>query len=193
MMKFLSDLKRSKSWIQKRNVGTVFTLSQQLRKMSPNSPNIGLACSRIQNTGPMEPICAAIISTVGITKNKIRLGEIMDCICNKWARVEPPMFSKHHQNCQLFIKPDIKIFQLNECDWWADYSLEKAIENYLHETGVPYVDGIENPHELSDHEMKTLIHSGEDGIGPKMSFIDRLIMDIEKGATFPCLFASTEY
>jgi hypothetical protein len=117
----------------------------------------------------------------------------MDCECTTWARTEPPIFSKHHPNCPKFEVPKIKIYQLNDCDWWADYSLELAIENYLNETGVSYEEGIENPHELSDEEMKTMIHIGDSGLGPRMSFIDRLLLDIEGGCQFPCLFASTEY
>jgi len=117
----------------------------------------------------------------------------MICECATWARTEPPMFSEHHPKCPKFEKPKIKVFKLNYCDWWADYSLEQAIENYLNETGVSYEDGIEDPRELSDDEMKFLIHSGEDGLGPKMSFIDRLLLDIRGGDEFPCLFASTEF
>lgn len=117
----------------------------------------------------------------------------MDCECATWVRTEPPIFSKHHPNCPKYEKPKIKVFRLNDCDWWADLSLEDAIKNYLNETGVSTEDGIEGPYELSDEEMKTLIHSGEEGAGPCMSFIDRLILDIEIGARFPCLFATTEY
>lgn len=118
---------------------------------------------------------------------------IMFCECSNWARVEPPMFSEHHPHCPKYKKPAIKIFKLNDCDWWADTSLEEAIKNYLNETGMSHEDGIEDPYELSDDEMKNIIHSGEDGAGPRMAFIDRLLMDIAEGMKFPCLFASTEY
>ena len=89
----------------------------------------------------------------------------------------------------------VKVFQLNDCDWWAGYDLKSVMADYSKETGVPPDEAFEDPHELTDEEMEACTHYGnadrpED---PPRSFRQELNMMIEAGAGFPAFFASTEY
>lgn len=98
---------------------------------------------------------------------------------------------------------EIKVFQLNEFDWWAGENLESVKADYVSENGLgddesdrPFVD----PHELSDADMDRLHFVdgdepiNEDGTrGGKKTFREELALMVMRGDSFPCFFASTEY
>ncbi len=87
-----------------------------------------------------------------------------------------------------------KVFQINDCDWWAGYDLESTKVAYVKETGVPPEDAFYNPRELTDEEMDTLLHHGDDGEHKEpITFRQELERMIESGFEFPWFFASTEY
>ena len=49
-----------------------------------------------------------------------------------------------------------KVFSMNDCDWWADYSKEEAEKNYLKYTGTTAEDELwdeDEPSELSDKDL----------------------------------------
>ena len=108
----------------------------------------------------------------------------------------------------------LKIFAVNDCDWYAAETLYEAVTAAVVDYGGPEDEVIEDPVELTNDEMNTLIYTGEKmtdtGVEPmshlddtenprmrwksyKCSFREELNRMIEEGKEFPCMFASTEY
>lgn len=89
----------------------------------------------------------------------------------------------------------VKVFQLNDCEWWAGHDLESVMADYVKETGVPPDEAFEDPRELTDEEMEEGTHYGDPDHpeDPPRTFKEELQYMIDGGATFPCFFASTEY
>lgn len=91
----------------------------------------------------------------------------------------------------------IKIFRMNDCDWWAAEDMESAIIAYLSESGFIRGD-VPDVRELTDDEMDTLQFipddPDEDGI-EIITFREMLERMTAPGGMgfFPCGFASTEY
>lgn len=87
----------------------------------------------------------------------------------------------------------VKVFEMNDCDWVAAATLESAVAHYLkeHAGGRSAEDAMDNPHELTEEEMESLIFSDEDR--GRSSYKSRLDYLIAERVKFPCLFASTEY
>lgn len=89
----------------------------------------------------------------------------------------------------------MKIFRLNEYDWYAAETLEEAIAGYKELTGVGD-DGVDDPWELDDEELDRLkfhfTDDNEQSTGVVMSFRDALAKRIADGEKFPYFFASTE-
>lgn len=90
----------------------------------------------------------------------------------------------------------MKIFQINDCDWWIGDSLDSCIADYL-----GYTDDSSSvshdAHELSDAELDSLVFTDcdedERPTGIKRSFREQLAIEIEAGGKFPRMFASTEF
>ena len=87
---------------------------------------------------------------------------------------------------------DLKVFQMNDCDWWADYSKEEARKNYLETLGEKdlsdpegYIDN-DFFDALSDKTLGKLFFRADDG-NEKITFGERL-NQLDK----PQFFASTE-
>jgi hypothetical protein len=93
----------------------------------------------------------------------------------------------------------IKVFKLNDYEWWAAASLAEAIADWKQWTGFGDEEAAENlddPRELSDEEMDRLqfAHTEEDDTPyRKQSFRAELAEQIAAGETFPGFFATTEY
>lgn len=95
------------------------------------------------------------------------------------------------------VAPDVmKIYQLNDCEWWMAYSLEQAIETAIKQTGCTreevydpeWADG-----ELTDAQLDKLQFVDTEAEGqPKRSFREQLAIEVAAGRG-PGLFASTEY
>lgn len=89
----------------------------------------------------------------------------------------------------------MKIYKLNDCDWWVGPTLQACIDDYIAECGDP--EAIDDPSELTDEELDTLQFTDTDEedtpIGKKRSFREQLAIEIEQGGTFPRLFATTEF
>lgn len=97
--------------------------------------------------------------------------------------------------------PEIKIFKLDDCTWWAGADLESCIVDAMREYGLPR-DEVADPdaHELSGEELDRLkFVDGDDPInadgtpGGTRSFRDELARQVARGDAFPQFFASTEY
>lgn len=84
----------------------------------------------------------------------------------------------------------MKVFEINDIEWWAGPDLKTTKDAYLTQTEND-VEDTETMHELSDEEMESseFFHEGN----MPMSFKDRLKELVDKGESFPCFFASTEY
>jgi len=97
------------------------------------------------------------------------------------------------------LKP--KVYEMNDYDWWADFSPEEARKNYfkweIDQVGISPEEVDSVPVELSKEEMMRLkFEKGE--ISPYyddkiISFQDQLDLMVNNGGKFPCFFASTEY
>lgn len=88
----------------------------------------------------------------------------------------------------------IRIFALNDCDWYAGADLESCIQDYLEMTSAAREDVIENPHELDDEAMDRLVFVDDTGdTTVRRSFREQLDRMIAEGVEFPNFFASTEY
>ena len=91
----------------------------------------------------------------------------------------------------------VKVFRLNDCDWYAGSSLQECIEHCVKETGFAREDAADSDaRELTDAEMERLkFIDGEPGdkAAPRITFKERLAQMVAEGTTFPCFFASTEY
>lgn len=84
--------------------------------------------------------------------------------------------------------PKIYVFQINECCWFAGYSLEECIEEAAENYDEQRDD---EAREVSDIEMKRLKFFDED-TNETMTFAEQLDRMIAKGEKFPTLFAHTE-
>ena len=90
----------------------------------------------------------------------------------------------------------MKVFKLNDCEWWAGESLEEIKLVYLKETGVSEEEAFDNPHELSDEEMdyyKFMFDESDTPLREPVTFRQKLAEMIKEGEEFPAFFASTEY
>jgi hypothetical protein len=97
----------------------------------------------------------------------------------------------------------VKVFQLNDFDWWAGYDLESVKAAYLADMGLKPTDHpddledqFDNPHELTEEELdrfKFIYVDREEGDPEEAPFRERLNEVIALGHEFPCFFASTEW
>jgi len=101
---------------------------------------------------------------------------------------------------------EIKVYQLNDCDWWAGHDLDSVKLAYARDVGFETVAEAEAAnvfycmHELTAEEMAAQkFVDGDDPInadgtpGGELPFREALQRMIDRGDTFPCFFASTEY
>ena len=85
----------------------------------------------------------------------------------------------------------MKVFQLNDCDWWMAPTLEAAIEAAVQETGIPADELVEDPHELTAADMRRLWIMADDGARER-TFAAELERRLREDPRVQ-LFASTEY
>lgn len=87
----------------------------------------------------------------------------------------------------------IKIFEMNDCDWWAGETREEVIAAYMADQGIT-LDEASSAYELSEEALDNLqyYHDG-DRHKESMTFREGLTLRISEGETFPCLFATTEF
>jgi hypothetical protein len=97
----------------------------------------------------------------------------------------------------------IKVFRLNDCDWFAGENLESCIKcffsEYLTEEDTPEnrEEYLCDTEELDDSQLDVLkFHDLEGDWGPantQYTFREALTHMQAAGDKFPCFFASTEY
>lgn len=83
----------------------------------------------------------------------------------------------------------MKVFRMNDCDWYAGESFEDCKKEMIEQTGCNECD---DPRELTQAEMETTKFHNEDD-GATRSFREQLDIDIDNESKFPKLFASTEF
>lgn len=89
---------------------------------------------------------------------------------------------------------EMKIFRLNEYEWWAAETLEEAKQACLEETGLDESEAFEDPCELSSEELDALIFVDDEGPERRtIPFRQALDELISKGQKFPCIFATSIY
>ena len=92
----------------------------------------------------------------------------------------------------------MKVFRMNDCDWWMAETLEQAVNDYLKMTGsqsdLDRGEMLDDPAELTPHEMASHEFYPDETQDPDkvISFSTELKYRIARGATSE-LFASTEY
>lgn len=87
----------------------------------------------------------------------------------------------------------LKVFEVNDCDWYAAKTAQEARDAYMEETGFDGTDTdvlhpLEEVRELTDEEMDTLLFTNEDGF--QHTFRQELALRDQDEARF---FASTEF
>jgi hypothetical protein len=89
----------------------------------------------------------------------------------------------------------IKIFQLNECDWWAGPDLESCIAAAIDQLSLDRDEVVDNKtHELTDAEADTLTFvEWDDPVPDNFTFRKALECAVTRGDKFPQSFASTEW
>ena len=93
-------------------------------------------------------------------------------------------------------EPKPKVYEMNEFDWWADFSPEEAKINYYNHIDI-HDDDESEPIELTIEQMSILKYTADVFDSSNkiqiISFQDQLDLMIKNGEKFPCFFASTEY
>ena len=90
----------------------------------------------------------------------------------------------------------MKIFRMNDCDWMAGESLEACITAYkktCEGSGLSDDELLDEPRELTDHEMDRLKFWEGTPDNPKGTFREALAKMEDEDAEFPVFFASAEY
>jgi hypothetical protein len=87
----------------------------------------------------------------------------------------------------------IKVFKLDDYEWWAGESLEACIAAARSEAGMDcYEDAETDGYEVTAEDMQTHKFTEEDGV-TQISFAEHLQELIEAPTEFPVLFAATEW
>lgn len=86
----------------------------------------------------------------------------------------------------------MKIYALNDAEWWIGPSLEACKEAYSNPDGID-----DDAHELSDAELDgltlTVVDGDEYPTGEERSFRQQLEIEMANGGEFPRLFACSDY
>ncbi len=94
---------------------------------------------------------------------------------------------------------EIKIFRLNDCDYYIGKDLDSCKKHYMKETGLDEDEALEEPEELTEGQLKIFMFNNREGdidYFPKgeLTFKKALELEIENNdRDYPYLFASTEY
>jgi len=86
----------------------------------------------------------------------------------------------------------VKVFKLNDYEWYAGYDLESCIELAMQMTGMSREEVIDDPFEETQERLDTLIFYDEEN-DEKRSFSEELRIIIESEEQLPTFFAGTEY
>ena len=89
----------------------------------------------------------------------------------------------------------LKIFQMNDCDWWIGESLEACVKDYQGNIDDD-PEYTQDARELTDQELDSLMFydadENERPSGVKRTFREQLALEVKCGGEFPRMFASSE-
>lgn len=85
----------------------------------------------------------------------------------------------------------IKVFALDDIEWWAGESLEACLAAARDQCGDECYREESDQHEVSADSMKRLTFIDEDG--SKRTFADELQRRVDAGEQFPQAFAATDW
>ena len=92
----------------------------------------------------------------------------------------------------------MKVYRLNDCDYYMAQSLDEAKSQYMLDTNLPDYEAFDDPYELDLYDMISINFVNEDGTN--YTFADELRRRVVEcfylygnGYTKPRLFASTEW
>lgn len=85
----------------------------------------------------------------------------------------------------------IKVFALDDIEWWAGESLEACIAEGRRQCGPECYDESSEQYEVSPEAMRRLMFVDEDGA--ERTFAEELERLVASGAKFPCSFAAEDY
>ena len=89
----------------------------------------------------------------------------------------------------------IKVYALNDFEWWAGPSLESCIREAMHQTGLVRDEVVEDSREVSREELEQMtIHPDCSDLDPDDAITGAKWLAVLKnsGEKFPCLFSTTE-
>lgn len=87
--------------------------------------------------------------------------------------------------------PTIRIFQMDDIEWWAGESLSACVEAGRAMCGAECYPDVGEQGELSDDQMQRFKFVDEDG--GERTFAEELQRRIAAGESFPQPFAATDY
>lgn len=87
----------------------------------------------------------------------------------------------------------INLWQLNDIETWAGFSLEETILHAVKETGVPREELVESPRKIPLEKWDSLLVIEEGPYMPRYTYRNSLEKSLNEGVELPFLFASTEY
>ena len=91
----------------------------------------------------------------------------------------------------------MKVYKLNDYDWWAGNTLEEVKKSYINETGVSKEEAFEEPYEVSEADMNKLkfytTEHNDKGEEITRTFREELDYIIKEGQKFPCAFACMDW
>lgn len=85
----------------------------------------------------------------------------------------------------------IKVFQMDDIEWWAGESQEACVAEGKRQCGPDCYDEPDEYRELTEADMQHLQFVDEDG--SKRSFAEELARMVATGSEFPCPFAATDW
>jgi hypothetical protein len=93
-----------------------------------------------------------------------------------------------------------KVYEMNDCDWYAARTPEEAMEAMRENMGYKSVEELREdamcesePQELSDAALDELNYCLDERGGKEISFREQLNRMIQSGERLPGFFASTEF
>ena len=88
----------------------------------------------------------------------------------------------------------MKVFKLDDCDWWVGQSLAACIaEARAHCGAGSYCDAAQEGRGVTDEQLERLKFVDEEEDKPQArTFAEQLAREISDGGKFPRFFASTE-
>jgi hypothetical protein len=141
-------------------------------------------------TGRVDCICGdQIISNSGKTMNKADDWKKIACWgCGKLYKFDLVEEFRVEGEAVTY---SMKIFKMNEYDWWMDIDLESAKKNctkYCEEIDTDPAD-VKKAYELTDVDLDVMSFIADGDNGPKCTFREQM----NRMDQVPQFFASTEY